>query len=171
MNFGILQNIRSLAYPGCVLLLLAGGCAQSPAEEPLQKKVYIAETDTGYQLIKDGQPFFVKGACVGDAYWAEFKAAGGNTVRIYDPTNLKEKLDRADSLGLMVQAIKDTGGLSGDIKADRTKVKDALAAVKNFPGITGAMTFTAEGDPKKCAVVVKINDEGQFAFHKSVCPK
>lgn len=76
-----------------------------------------------------------------------------------------------DALGLMIQAIKDTGGLSGDIKADRTKVKDALAAIKNFPGITGAMTFTPDGDPKKCAVVVQINQDGQFAFHKSVCPK
>ncbi len=76
-----------------------------------------------------------------------------------------------DSLGLMVQAIKDTGGLSGDINADRTKVKDALANIKSYPGITGEMTFTPEGDPKKCAVVVKINDAGEFAFHKSVCPK
>ncbi len=75
-----------------------------------------------------------------------------------------------DALGLMIQAIKNTGGLSGDIKADRDKVKDALASIKDYPGITGGMTFTAEGDPKKCAVVVKINDEGQFAFHKSVCP-
>ena len=76
-----------------------------------------------------------------------------------------------DVIGLMVQAIKDTGGLSGKIKADRTKVKDALAGVQNFPGITGGMTFTPDGDPKKCAVIVQINDEGQFAFHKSVCPK
>jgi branched-chain amino acid transport system substrate-binding protein len=76
-----------------------------------------------------------------------------------------------DTIGLMVQAIKDTGGLSGDIKADRAKVKDALAAVKNFPGITGGMTFTPDGDPKKCAVIVQINQDGEFAFHKSVCPK
>lgn len=76
-----------------------------------------------------------------------------------------------DTIGLMVQAIKDTGGLSGDVKADRTKVKDALAAVKDFPGITGGMTFTPDGDPKKCAVMVKINDAGEFAFFKSVCPK
>ena len=75
-----------------------------------------------------------------------------------------------DSLGLMIKAIQNTGGLSGDIKADRTKVKDALASIKNYPGITGNMTFTPEGDPIKCAVVVKINDQGQFAFHKSVCP-
>lgn len=76
-----------------------------------------------------------------------------------------------DAVGLMVQAIKNTKGLSGDIKADRTKVKDALVAVKDYPGITGAMTFNPEGDPKKCAVVVKINDQGQFEFYKSVCPK
>lgn len=75
-----------------------------------------------------------------------------------------------DSLGLMVQAIQNTGGLSGDVKADRAKVKDALAGIQNYPGITGGMTFTAEGDPKKCAVVVQINQEGKFAFHKSVCP-
>ena len=76
-----------------------------------------------------------------------------------------------DSLGLMIQAIKETGALSGDIATDRTKVKDALAAIKNYPGITGEMTFTPEGDPKKCAVIVRINDEGQFEFYKSVCPK
>jgi branched-chain amino acid transport system substrate-binding protein len=76
-----------------------------------------------------------------------------------------------DSIGVMVQAIKDTGGLSGNIKADRTKVKDALASIKNFPGITGSMTFNADGDPKKCAVIVKINEAGEFAFYKSVCPK
>jgi len=76
-----------------------------------------------------------------------------------------------DTIGLMVQAIKDTGGLSGKIKADRAKVKTALASVKNFPGITGGMTFTPDGDPMKCAVIVKINEAGEFAFHKSVCPK
>jgi branched-chain amino acid transport system substrate-binding protein len=76
-----------------------------------------------------------------------------------------------DAIGLMVQAIKDTGGLSGDLNADRTKVKDALAKVKDFPGITGTMTLDPEGDPSKCAVMVKINDQGQFAFYKSICPK
>jgi branched-chain amino acid transport system substrate-binding protein len=97
------------------------------------------------------------------AFIDEYKAAYGKT-----PDDVAALT--WDSLGLMVQAIKDTGGLTGDVKADRTKIKDALAAIKNFPGITGGMTFTPDGDPKKCAVVVKINDEGQFAFHKSVCP-
>lgn len=119
-------------------------------------------------------------ACKGYYFFTHYAAAGakGDTKAFIDEYSAaygKTPDDVAaltwDSLGLMVQAIKDTGGLSGDVKADRTKVKDALAAIKDYPGITGGMTFTPDGDPKKCAVVVKINDEGQFAFHKSVCPK
>ena len=75
-----------------------------------------------------------------------------------------------DSLGLMLQAIQDAGKISGDLKNDRVAVKDALAGIKNFPGITGEMTFTPEGDPKKCAVVVKIDQDGQYSFYESVCP-
>jgi len=75
-----------------------------------------------------------------------------------------------DSLGLMIQAIKDTGGLSGDLKDDRAAVKDALGQIKDFAGITGNMTFTPEGDPIKCAVVVRINEQGEYSFFESVCP-
>jgi branched-chain amino acid transport system substrate-binding protein len=49
-------------------------------------------------------------------------------------------------------------------------VRDALAKIKNFEGITGSMTFTEEGDPIKCAVIVRINDKGEYEFFKSVCP-
>ncbi len=75
-----------------------------------------------------------------------------------------------DSTNLLLAAIKNTGGLSGDLKADREAVKNALASLKDFHGITGTMTFTPEGDPIKCAVVVKINEQGEYAFYKSVCP-
>ena len=75
-----------------------------------------------------------------------------------------------DSIRLVQQAIQDCGTLTGDIKKDRQCVRDAMAKIKEFEGITGNMTFTEEGDPKKCAVVVKINDNGEFEFYKSVCP-
>ena len=32
------------------------------------------------------------------------------------------------------------------------------------------MSFNEEGDPTKCAVIVKISDEGQFTFYEQVCP-
>ena len=75
-----------------------------------------------------------------------------------------------DALGLVKQAIVNTGGLSGDLKKDRTAVRDQMAKIKEYAGITGKMTFTEDGDPIKCAVIVKINDQGQFEFFKSVCP-
>ncbi|SHJ06656.1 amino acid/amide ABC transporter substrate-binding protein, HAAT family [Desulfatibacillum alkenivorans DSM 16219] len=75
-----------------------------------------------------------------------------------------------DSLGIVQKAIESMGKMTGNIEKDRTAVRNALAKVKDFEGITGKMTFTEDGDPIKCAVIVKINDKGEFEFYKSVCP-
>jgi len=75
-----------------------------------------------------------------------------------------------DAARLMVQAIKNTGGLTGDLVRDRTAVKDALAKVKDFDGATGKIGFDGNGDPSKCTVIVKIDENGVFTFHDSVCP-
>lgn len=75
-----------------------------------------------------------------------------------------------DSLRLVQQAIQNAGAITGDIKKDRTAVRNALAKIKDFKGITGDMTFTEEGDPIKCAVIVRISEKGEYEFHKSVCP-
>ncbi len=75
-----------------------------------------------------------------------------------------------DALNLAKTAIQDAGKLTGDITTDRKNVRDALANIKNFKGITGEMTFTESGDPIKSAVIVKINDEGQFTFFEQVNP-
>ncbi|MEJ2209071.1 MAG: ABC transporter substrate-binding protein [Anaerolineae bacterium] len=75
-----------------------------------------------------------------------------------------------DAMGIVQRAIQDCGEITGDIKADRKCVRDALAKIQNFEGITGNMTFTEEGDPIKCAVIVRISDAGEFEFYKQVCP-
>jgi len=76
-----------------------------------------------------------------------------------------------DSLRLVQKAVENAGNITGDIKEDRRAVRDAMAKIKNFKGITGDMTFTEEGDPIKCAVIVKISDKGEYEFYKSVCPQ
>lgn len=75
-----------------------------------------------------------------------------------------------DAFNIVKKAIEDCGTITGDIDADRTCVRDAMANIEEFPGITGNMTFNEEGDPTKCAVIVKISDEGLFTFYKQVCP-
>mgnify|MGYP002683116389 FL=1 len=44
-----------------------------------------------------------------------------------------------------------------------------MAAIRDFEGITGTMTFDDEGDPIKCAVIVQIQDS-EVSFYESVCP-
>lgn len=75
-----------------------------------------------------------------------------------------------DAMNLVKVAVQGTGGLSGDLKKDRDAVRNALAKVQKFKGITGEMTFAGKNDPSKCAVIVKISDKGEFTFYQSVCP-
>jgi branched-chain amino acid transport system substrate-binding protein len=118
-------------------------------------------------------------ACYGQFFSSHYAAANakGATKEFIDRYNEKYGYvpdDVAaltwDALRLAQTAIESTGGLSGNIKEDRKAVRDALAKVKDFEGITGNMTFTEEGDPIKCAVIVRISDKGEYEFYKSICP-
>jgi branched-chain amino acid transport system substrate-binding protein len=75
-----------------------------------------------------------------------------------------------DALHIVQKAIEGCGKITGNLEADRQCVRDAMAQIKEFDGITGKMTFTEDGDPIKCAVIVKISDKGEYEFYKSVCP-
>ncbi|AGW14379.1 ABC transporter substrate-binding protein [Megalodesulfovibrio gigas] len=74
-----------------------------------------------------------------------------------------------DSTNLLLMAIQDAG-LTGDLNKDRENIRVAMSKIKEFPGITGTMNFSKGNDPEKCAVVVKIDDQGQYSFFQSVCP-
>jgi hypothetical protein len=65
-------------------------------EKPIDetRTVYIQKTEYGYQLIRNGEPFYIQGAG-GESYFKELAAIGGNTIRLFDTRNLKSKLDEA----------------------------------------------------------------------------
>ncbi len=75
-----------------------------------------------------------------------------------------------DSIGILLQAIQNAGKVEKSPRKMRAAIRDGLAAIKSFDGITGSSKFDAQGDPIKCAVVVKISDKGEFVFEESVCP-
>lgn len=75
-----------------------------------------------------------------------------------------------DTMHIVERAIKECGELTGEIEADRECVRDALAGIKNFEGVTGTMTFTEEGDPIKCALIIKIGDDGSKSVYQQTCP-
>ncbi len=119
--------------------------------------------------------------CKGYYFVTHYAAAGakGKTKEFIDEyTKLYKKTpdDVAaltwDGANLMLSAVQSMGSLSGDLAKDREALMKAMAGVKKFEGITGDMAYPATGDhdPIKCAVVVKIDDAGKFAFYKSVCP-
>lgn len=68
-----------------------------------------------------------------------------------------------DSFGLLFLAIQEAGVL------DRDAVRDALASITNFDGVTGSMTFKGTGDPIKSAVFIQIRN-GQFTYYDSIAP-
>ena len=117
--------------------------------------------------------------CVGYYFSTHYAAAGakGATKEFIDRYNAKHGYIPDDVAALtwdtaliVQQAIQDCGKLTGDLEVDRKCIRDALAKIKDFDGITGKMTFTEDGDPIKCAVIVKINEAHEFEFYKSACP-
>lgn len=117
--------------------------------------------------------------CYGAFFTTHYAAAGavGATKEFIDNYNSKYGYvpdDVAaltwDAFNLAKQAMEDCGAITGDLAADRQCVRDALAKVTEFPGITGTMTYTGTGDPSKCAVIVKIGDTGDFNFYQQSCP-
>ena len=74
-----------------------------------------------------------------------------------------------DAVNLVLKAIQDVGEVKPDLEDERLAIRDAMANIKSFEGITGTRSFDEQGDPIKCAVVVRI-DKGEFIFTESVCP-
>ena len=68
-----------------------------------------------------------------------------------------------DSALVLVDAIKRAG--STDAKA----IRDALAATKDFPAVTGHIPMDAHRNPSKAAVILTIKD-GKYKFVQSVAP-
>ncbi|MDR0644205.1 MAG: ABC transporter substrate-binding protein [Treponema sp.] len=72
-----------------------------------------------------------------------------------------------DSANIILKAIQNIG-LTGNLQKDRDNIKDAIAVLKDYPGVTGLMTFNSDGDPNKPAVVVQVTANGQFAYIDSL---
>ena len=69
-----------------------------------------------------------------------------------------------DSFGLLKQAINEAD------KIDRKAVRDALARIQKYEGVTGDMQFKeGSSDPIKSAVILQIKD-GKFVYYSNANP-
>jgi branched-chain amino acid transport system substrate-binding protein len=92
-------------------------------------------------------------------FMADYKAEYGN-----DPENAFAALGY-DTVFLMADAIKRAGG------TDSAAVKAAIESTKDFPGITGKITFSADSHvPQKGVTVISVKD-GKFTLGGEVVPE
>ncbi len=92
-------------------------------------------------------------------FMTDYKAEYGN-----DPENAFAALGY-DTVNLLVDAIKRAGS------TDSAAVKSAIEATKDFPGITGAITFSADSHvPQKGVTVIAVKG-GKFTLGAEVVPE
>lgn len=67
-----------------------------------------------------------------------------------------------DAALIMFDAIKRANSLDG------TAIRDSLAATKDFPGVTGSVTFNQNRDAVKPIVMIEIKEGGTYAVRERV---
>jgi branched-chain amino acid transport system substrate-binding protein len=86
------------------------------------------------------------------------KAYGGQT-----PDSLAAQA--YDAAGMLVDAMKRAKDLTGP------SIRDALAATKGYPGVTGNITLDENRNPLKPAVVLKVGKGGKYEFVTKIYPE
>lgn len=75
-----------------------------------------------------------------------------------------------DATKFMLEAISRVDGFTGNLFTDRLKVKEQIAAARGFEGVSGTINMNESGDPAKSAVIIRINEQGQFEAYASESP-
>jgi len=69
-----------------------------------------------------------------------------------------------DSFGLLFQALQACGKID-----DREALRNALAQIQSYQGVTGNIKYEGTGDPVKSAVILQIKN-GQFTYYETANP-
>jgi len=71
------------------------------SQQVISQKTEIIKTNNGFQLLRNGKPYYVKGAG-GTEYLDVLKSIGGNSIRTWSTSNAKKVLDDAYANGISV---------------------------------------------------------------------
>jgi len=172
-------QLTKIKSAGCDILFTPQYYNEVPLIVSQAKDLGITMPIVGSDSWGDPQTIELCGAeCEGYFFSTHYVASGatGATKEFIDKFNAKYNYipgDVAaltwDSMLIVAQALQNCGEITGDLAQDRTCIRDGMAEIKDFDGITGKMTFDEQGDPIKCAVIVKI-EGGEFIAYDTACP-
>lgn len=113
----------------------------------------------------------IGGAAVEGHFFSNHYAADSDSPKVQDfVSRYREKHGAVpdamaalgyDAAGILVDALKRAGTTEG------TKLRDAIAATREYVGVTGKISIDAQRNARKDAVVLKIQD-GRFRFFRAV---
>ncbi|MGB3221172.1 MAG: ABC transporter substrate-binding protein [Desulforhopalus sp.] len=75
-----------------------------------------------------------------------------------------------DAAYMLFTAIGSMDSLSENLLENRATIKNKLASIKGFEGVSGTLDMNVAGDPVKSAVVILINNDGAFESYKTETP-
>lgn len=108
-------------------------------------RVEVLKVENGYTLTRDGKPFVVKGAGMGNVDLATVAKRGANSIRTWGIENAVETLEKAHHLGLTVllglPVAAERWGMNYDdptaIALQRETIKSAVQQFKDHPALLG----------------------------------
>jgi hypothetical protein len=122
-------------------------CSSGPRTAAGPVKVEVVRTDTGYVLLRGGEPYVVRGAGMSVNDVARFAANGGNSVRTWTtrsgPQDIDELLDEAHKHGVTVALTlpmkSERHGFDYDdpvaVAAQRESFRDDILRYRDHPAL------------------------------------
>ena len=154
-----------ISLQSVVVQALLGCCLQAWAEP---SEVRLVSQPGGFQILRNGQPYFIRGAGADERRFDSAAAAGANSIRLWGEANLGSSLDVAQALGLTVCAGFWLGqvrqGFDWDnadaLSEQRERLRATVTKYKNHPALLLWAIGNEMEDPegKNGAVWNAIND-------------
>ena len=120
----------------CLLLTAAWTVKAQPV------KVEIAKNDSGFVLMRNHKPYFIKGAG-GTNYIDRLAKYGGNSIRTWNSSNGDQDLIKADNLSLTVtmglDVARERHGFNYDdttaVRQQLEKIRLEVIKYRNYPAL------------------------------------
>ncbi|GAB3811659.1 hypothetical protein GCM10028895_01990 [Pontibacter rugosus] len=109
---------------------------------PDGRKVQIVQKGDSFMLMRNGEPYFIKGAAGYDHY-GRLSEYGGNSVRVWHSVNAQQVLDSAHKYGLTVTLglwmAREREGFNyydKELVAEQTeRLREVVLRFKNHPAL------------------------------------